>query len=215
MPTQKGGYYLADGTTRVPSVTTVCNRFKDAGGLIHWAWKEGSEGRDYRETRDKAADAGTMAHAAVDAWIHSKPIRFDGDPDVCGKAKTAFGAFLSWTEQTQLRVTHTEIPLVSEAHKFGGTFDAVVIRNGRAMADWKTSNAVYTENLIQLAAYGALWNENFPDDPIVAGNHLLRFDKEFGDFHHHYWADLSTAWDSFLHMRRLYENDKELKRRAK
>lgn len=214
MPTARAGYFKKDGT-RVPSVTTVIGRFKEAGGLIHWAWDLGKQGKDYREVRDEAADAGTLAHAAAEAWIHQQKFEFTGTEDVVERAKRSFGAFLEWTEQTQLRVTHTEMPLVSELYSFGGTFDAILVRNRRAMGDWKTSNAVYGEYLIQVAAYGKLWQEHFPDEPIDGGFHLLRFDKTYGDFHHHWWGELDRAWDAFLHLRALYDIDKELKQRAK
>lgn len=36
MPTPKKGYYTSSGL-RVPGVTTIIGRFKDSGGLIHWA----------------------------------------------------------------------------------------------------------------------------------------------------------------------------------
>lgn len=36
MPTPRKGYYTTKGE-RVPGVTTILSRFKDAGGLIHWA----------------------------------------------------------------------------------------------------------------------------------------------------------------------------------
>lgn len=214
MPTLKGGYYLADGT-RVPSVTTIIGRFKEAGGLIHWAWKLGMDGKDYREVRDAAADAGTMAHAAVDAWIHKQPFAFEGDPGICEKAAKSYGAFREWADQTQLQVTHTEMPLVSEQHRFGGTFDAILVKGNRAMGDWKTSNAIYGEYLVQVAAYGKLWQETHPDEPITGGYHLLRFDKTYGDFHAHWWGELDAAWQAFLHLRALYDLDKELKQRAK
>lgn len=213
MPTQRKGYFLADGT-RVPSVTTILSRFKDAGGLIHWAWDLGKQGKDYREERDKAADAGTIAHAAVEAWIHGQPFAFEGTEEVAQKAQRAFGAFLEWADQTQLKATHTEIPLVSEKHRFGGTFDALLVRGKRAMGDWKSSNSVYPEYLVQVAAYGKLWEEAHPDEPIDGGFHLLRFDKTYGDFHHHWWGELDRAWEAFLHLRELYEIDKELKKRA-
>jgi hypothetical protein len=213
MATQKKGYFLKD-ETRVPSVTTIISRFKDAGGLIHWAWNLGKEGKDYRDERDRAADAGTMAHEAVEAWIHGQNFSFDGPAEVTEKAQRAFGAFLEWADQTQLKATHTEIPLVSEKHRFGGTFDALLVRGKRAMGDWKTSNNVYPEYLVQVAAYGKLWEENFPDEPINGGFHLLRFDKNYGDFHAHWWGELDRAWDAFLHLRELYEIDKELKKRA-
>jgi len=215
MATLKGGYFLADGKTRVPSVTTVISRFKDAGALMWWSWNEGKEGRDFRETRDKAAEAGTMAHEAVEAWIRGANFSFSGDPDVCKRAEVAFGAFLEWADQTQLRVTHTEMPLVSEQHKFGGTFDAILVRGKRAMGDWKSSNGIYPDYLIQVAAYGQLWRETHPDEPIDGGYHLLRFDKTYGDFKHHWWGELEAGWQAFLHLRALYDLEKELKARAK
>ena len=48
MARPKGGYKLEDGT-RVPGVTTVAGAYGDKGGLVHAAWKLGSEGKDYRK----------------------------------------------------------------------------------------------------------------------------------------------------------------------
>jgi len=218
MPTQKAGYYLKDGT-RVPSVTTVLGRFKEAGPLMMWAWRCGKDGKDFREERDKAADSGTLAHAAVEAWVKGEEFRFaDGgsaDGEVAARAKVAFGAFLEWAEQTRLKVDKIEMPLVSEKYAFGGTFDAILLGAKRAMGDWKSSNGVYGEYLAQLAAYGRLWEENFPDEPITGGFHLCRFDKSHGDFTHKWWGELGAGWEYFLRLREAYEYDKELKQRAK
>lgn len=213
MGTKVGGYHTKDGV-KVPSVTTVLSRFKESGGLIHWAWALGKEGKDYREVRDDAANAGTMAHDAVECWIKNEPIVFTGTEDVCAKAKKSFEAFVEWAQQTQLKVTHTEVALISERYKFGGTLDAMLIRGKRSLGDWKTSNKVYPEYLIQVAAYGVLWEENFPDQPIEGGYHLLRFDKEYGDFHHSWWSELESAKRAFLLLREAYEIDKELKKRV-
>ena len=79
---------------------------------------------------------------------------------------------------------------------------------------WKSSNSIYPEYLIQVAAYGILWDEHNPDKPIDGGYHLIRFDKNFSDFHHHFWAELETAKAAFLKMRSLYDDMKELKKRA-
>lgn len=215
MPTAKKGYFLKDGVTRVPSVTTVLGRFKEAGGLMYWAWDCGMKGLDYRKVRDDAADAGTFAHAAVDDWVHKRPVTFEGDPALCAKARTAFEGFLEWANQTQLVVTHTEMPLVSERYKFGGTFDAILVKGKRSMGDWKSSNAIYAEYLAQIAAYGILWEENFPNEPIDGGYHLLRFDKTYGDFHQHWWNELEAGKRYFLNLRAAYEDAAELKQRAK
>ncbi len=267
MPTPREGYYLKDGT-RVPSVTTILGRYKDAGGLINWSWKLAYDPlqqavallknydaeraaiflasnplvrADYNAVRESAADAGTLAHAAVEAHIkeqaarvatasksqlkrlrHSPPnwpelikaLDRPADEETIARAKNAFESFLNWAGQSNLIVTHTEIRLVSEAHRFGGTPDAMFIHGKRALGDWKTSNSIYAEYLMQIAAYGILWEEHYPDDPITGGYHLLRFDKTYADFTHKHWNELETAKIAFLKLREAYELEKELKKRA-
>lgn len=209
MATAKGGYHTSDGT-RVPSVTTILGRFKEAGGLIHWAWELGKEGKDYRQVRDEAALSGTIAHEAVEAWIKKQSYEIADE-----RAQKSFEAFKEWADQTQLQVIETELGLVSEKHRFGGTLDAMLVRGKLSCGDWKTSNAVHPEYLCQIAAYGILWEENFPEKPILGGYHLMRFDKTYGDFSHRWWSELETAKKAFLLMRDLYDCDKELKARAK
>lgn len=222
MPTPKQGYFLRDGS-RVPGVTSVISRFKDAGALMHWAWEQGKAGIDYRETRDAAATAGTLAHAAVEAWVHGRAFKpqnwadaiEEHGPEIAGKAEKAYGAFAEWAEQTRLKVTATEVAMVSEAHRVGGTLDAILVSGKRAIGDWKTSKALYPDMLLQIAAYGRLWDETHPDDPITGGYHLLRFDKEGGHFSHHWWDELDVAWQAFVRLRELWDLDKLLKQRTK
>jgi len=206
--------YTVDGK-KVPSVTTIIGRFKESGALIHWAWTEGKEGRDYRQTRDSAASAGTLAHLMVEADIRGTPIPniADYDGDTWAKASSAFKAYGAWREQTQLEPDHSETPLTCACHMVGGTLDTILVRGRRALGDWKTSNAVYQDYLIQLAAYGHLWTVNHPDMPLEGGFHLLRFSKQAGDFTHHFWPALDEALEAFFLMRRLYDLDKQLKGR--
>lgn len=215
MPTQKKGYWVEG--QRVPSVTTIISRFKDAGGLIHWAWQLGCDGKDYREVRDAAASAGTIAHQLVDDYIHGRsatPLPPEATPEIMAKAQNAFAVFKEWQSQTNLVVEQTELPLVSVKYRFGGTFDAILVKGKRSMGDWKTSNNVYQDYLLQLAAYALLWEENFPDKPLEGGYHLLRFDKEHADFHHHFWSELEEAKRGFILMRELYDIVASLKKRA-
>lgn len=214
MARPEGGYRLLDGT-RVPGVTTISGKLKSAEPLMAWAVRETLAGRDYKATRDRAADAGSLAHAAVEAWIRGKPYEMRGEPDIVARGQKAFDSFLRWAEQTKLRIVEPEVSLVSERYRFGGTMDALLLDDQRAISDWKSSAGTYADMLIQIAAYGALWDEHHPDDPITGGFHLVRFDKEFGDFHHHYWAELESAWQAFLHLRAVYDLEQELRKRAK
>jgi hypothetical protein len=213
MPSPKAGYRNAKGE-KIPGTTTIIGKFKEAGGLIHWAWSLGMEGKDYREVRDAAADAGTLAHDAVESYIHKQPVKWpDGPAEKVEKAQMAFSAFLEWAEGSKLTVDRTEVQLVSEKYQFGGTLDAMFIQGKRSMGDWKTSNGIYTDYLVQLGAYGILWEENYPNDPIEGGFHLVRFDKTYGDFSHKWWSELEAAKKKFLCYREAYELDKELKKR--
>lgn len=223
MPTPRAGYFLKDGT-KAPGTTTIIGRFKDSGGLLRWAFKQGKEGKAklYDES-EKAADIGTCAHGMVELSICGKSAsEIDdyvkatlADPEMQLKAYSAFGAYESWAKNFKVKIIEQELQLVSERHRYGGTLDAMgLIDNQLVLLDWKTSNSVYSDYLIQLAAYRNLWEENFPDKPITGGFHLLRFAKEHGDFAHHYFPNLDNAWRQFLLFREAFEIDKELKKRA-
>lgn len=225
-PTPAKGYRLKDGT-KVPGTTTIIGRFKDSGGLIHWAWEQGRDGFDYRATRDSAADAGTLGHwlveqeisgltnAAIRYYLDERVTKEKIHTETAAKAVKAWESYRRWANQSKLKIVAQEMQLVSEVHKFGGTPDAVGEIDGQlCILDWKTGNALYRDALVQVAAYKALWEENRPDKPITGGFHICRFSKEHGDFVHAYYDELDDAWEQFLLFRRAFEIDKQLKKRA-
>jgi hypothetical protein len=214
MPRPVGGYRNQAGE-RIPGASTIAKLIAESDGLIHWAWQQGIDGVDYRESRDKAAGAGSLVHAAAEAWKHKQPYEWVGDPGLIKKAQTGYHAFIEWTHQTKLTVEQTEIPLVSERYQFGGTFDATLIGDRRVMADYKTAASLYPEHLLQIAAYGTLWNENFPDNPITGGYYILRFSRDYGDFSAHWFGELDEAWQAFLHCRALYDAKAKVKARCR
>lgn len=215
MPTAP--YKLSDGT-RVPGVTTVLNRFKYSEGLIHWAWNLGMEGKDYRAERDKAGNCGTLAHAMIELWLAGDPPRkaLSGVEDELEvKAQQAFEMAEDWWLGQRFSLVEQECHLVSEEYRFGGTPDCIVRdRHGRlALCDWKTSNKLYSDHLIQAAAYVQLWNEN-REEPIEGGIHIGRFSKEFPDFEHRHFGEFSEAWEQFQAFRQCYDRDKVLRKRV-
>lgn len=211
------GYRLADGT-RVPGTTTIAKMIDggDVEGLLIWANRLGQEGKDHRAERDKAASIGTLAHDMVECHIAGASLPAPGaDPEMWDKACRAFQGYLDWERRTRLKVIVTEAGLVSEMYRFGGALDAIGEIDGElCLCDWKTSNSIYPAYLLQLAAYRQLWEENNPDKPLTGGFHLCRFSKDFPDFSHHHFADLSHEWGMFLHCLALYEGRKSVKRRA-
>jgi hypothetical protein len=214
----KDGYKLKDGT-KVSSVTTVLGRFKESGGLLQWAFQVGKSGAaTLYEKRDEAADVGSLVHDTIQARIHKE--QEPAIPEAMReRVMSALSAYQEWFDGNRMTIVATEVPQVSELYRFGGTIDAVA-RDGKGrlcLLDWKTSNGVYPDYAIQLAAYRQLWNENGPADEQITdgGYHLCRFAKEHGDFEHRYWPDLSEAFEEFTLLVKAYELDKKLKARIK
>lgn len=221
MPHPKGGYRLKDGT-RVPGTTTIIGRFKKADALLYWACEQGKaiergEISSLYDRRDAAADAGTIAHALVECHIaNDDPAGvLDGiPPDIGRQAKQAYEAYLIWERTTKIKIVEQEIELVSETYRYGGCPDAIGEIDGLLyLIDWKTSNSVFSDMLLQLAAYRQLWEENFPDKPLC-GYHLCRFSKVHADFAHHYYSELNDAWRLFQLYREAYDLDKIISKRV-
>lgn len=219
MARPKGGYKV-DGKS-VPGVTTIIGRFKDSGGLLWWAFEQGKsaergEINSLYDRRDEAGEAGTLAHEMVEAHIRKRPMPDTSkySYDILRKANQAFENFLKWSTTNKIEVVEQEVSLVSKKYRFGGTVDAIMADGQLAIGDWKTSDGVYQDYLIQLAAYKQLWEENYPDRPIKGGFYLCRFAKEYGDFAHYYWSELDDAWEQFKLFRKAYDLDKKLKKRV-
>lgn len=229
MATPRQGYTLPDGS-KVPGTTTVAGRFKESGGLLQWAFQQGKAGKvTLYEDSQKACDIGTAAHGMIEAHINGASIddaikSFGLEPSMATKALNAFEQYLTWERQTKLKMLskYQEIQLVSTKYRFGGTPDAIGEIDGQiVLLDWKTSNGVYQDYLLQLAAYNHLINDGVVMgtwEPlglkIAGGFHLCRFSKDHPDFAHHYYGELDLAWEQFQLFRTAYENDKLLKKRA-
>jgi len=220
------GYHNAAGD-KIPGTTTVIGRFKDSGGLIQWAYKTGRDHermvaqgkeapRHLYDVVEKAGEAGTIAHDMIEAFILGKPTpTIAASDDVIAKASNAFQQFGEWHEQSRIEIIATERSYVSERYQFGGTVDAIGrdMKGRVVLLDWKSSNAVYQDMLIQLAAY-ALLLEECASDWTPKGFHLLRVAKESADFAHHFFGELEDAKRSFVLMRELYALDYGLRKRA-
>lgn len=174
-------YKTADGK-RAPGVTTVLGVL-DKAALLPWAagleralvLEHAGAGtldalpRQYafEAKRDKAADLGTITHARIEAWLKGTELDPDGLPaDLYAESVHGYERFREWWFGEGLQVVASELPLVSERYRVGGTLD-VVARDAAGelvLVDIKTSNATrtwpYPSVIGQVAAYRALWGEH-------------------------------------------------------
>lgn len=204
MPTQE--YRLKD-KTKVPGVTTVIGGQLawNKNALMYWAWQQGKDGKNFRDTADAAADLGTRVHALIELEM-----RGQRPADIPKDCEASLLAFYEWRDAFRLQATGSEVALISEKYRYGGTLDyPVMVSDRRCILDLKTSKGVYVDHRIQLSAYGHLWDEAYPDDQVT-GFHLLQVGKEDGSFHHHYWPSLSKEFEAFFLLRGLYDLQKQL-----
>lgn len=149
------------------------------------------------DKRDKAADAGTFAHAFIENHLKGlpEPSRDGVAKDVLNKAESCYLAYLDWEKAHSFKMVKSELSLISEQHQFGGTIDIGAVVNELGIVDLKTSKDIYFSMWVQVAAYGKLWNENYTDKPIK-GYHILRL-GENGDFDHKFRPNLNEEWEAF------------------
>jgi hypothetical protein len=215
------GYYTKAGE-RVPSVTEVLGKFKNADPLVGWAFKLGKESgiaqaqgrpapRSAYEVKTQAAQAGQIAHDMLECYLNKTVYVYEGPKlpfGVMDRAVRGFENGRNWMDRSKYVVCSTEYSIVSERHRFGGTYDALLKYDGKwYLGDWKTSNAIYADYLIQVAAYAILCEENQESNgqPFsISGYDILRFSKEYADFEHKHFTDLSDAKAAFLLMLQLY-----------
>jgi hypothetical protein len=208
--------YRNETGQRLPSAATIIGRFREPSGLIRWAYHRGRNSialPDAPEVAEPGVIASDMvgAHLHGIEWLPEAPI----ECETLRTAKSAFTAYCRWERKHKLRIRHIKVPLASAEFRFGGTLDAIGTIAGKlALFDWKASNAVYQNHLVALGAHRALWDENYPDQPLTGGFHVFRFARQSAAFSHHFYPQLDEAWEQFVLFRRAYDIDALLKKRT-
>lgn len=127
----------------------------------------------------KAADIGTVLHEY--AYCKENNLLFDkeklaGHPDL-GKIANAMSNFDTWHATCRDVVVKSEQIVGSWTHWFAGTFDRLVIRDGKLiLCDFKTSGGISVDHKIQLAGYRIAAQEWLGLE--IAGLEVERFDKD-------------------------------------
>lgn len=203
----------------IPGTTDIIKRFMNRDRLLYWAFSRGKQG--HAKLYDNAAlDIGTATHTMAELDLKGDPpasIEFYltatlRDPEEQEKARAAFGSFKQWRAEFAVEPHVQELSLVSERLQFGGTIDNVAhIRKGLGMVDFKTSTKgeVYEDHVLQLAAYGILWEETHPDEKINEGYHLIVLPKDGSKPIHREWTheQLNPFRQKFWLYRRAYDYD--------
>ncbi len=207
-------YKTKDGEI-VRSVTEVITKNLGWGKeeLMSWVKKMSFSGIDYKEVFNKAGNIGTITHELVNCYLRHKPIPMfvDYKKEDIEKAKGNFLLYLDWEKKHKINLIGNEIPLVSERYRYGGTLDKIAIVDSElAIVDFKTSNTIWPEMLIQLSAYGNLWEEN--NNEKVKKFIILHLN---GTCKPYYFKSLETEFDVFYHLLIIEAGKKKIENKLK
>jgi len=202
-------YLLSDGT-QVPGGSTISKLGDSVEGLIYWAWDLGRQGKDYRKVSKEACDVGTLAHFMIEAYLNSFVCDLsDYEQELIDKALVSYAKFTDWWETQDLPWVATEIQLVHNAARYGGTIDLVAknSKGDHVLLDFKTSKKISESYWRQVAGYASLWDENHEHkaDLRIKDHAIVRIGKEEeGDFEVVWKSDLLKEWIVFQKQVELY-----------
>ena len=202
-------YRLADGTM-VPGVTTVLG-ILNKPALVRWANRLGLQGIDSTKYVDEKAAIGTLAHQMVADYLKGQVTDTSEYSRVqIDQAENAALSYFEWEKAHPFKPVLVEEPMVSEAHRYGGTIDCLGVMYGElCLVDFKTSSGIWPEMLTQAAAYLKLAQECNWD---VRGAIILRIGRTPDEgFEERIVNHVEKRWALFQHCMEIYKLQKEMK----
>ena len=209
-------YKLKSGK-RVPGVTTITGVLNKPA-LVKWANNLGLEGIDSSKYVNELGDVGTLTHYRVECFFTKVEVDLqDYTPRQIEASDVAMLKFLDWYKNSGFDFIASELQLVSEKERYGGTIDLygklVSLDQGVpdkcVLIDLKTSGACYPEHYTQVAGgYAPLLRENgYPVDDVYILR-IGRSEEEGFEFRRVPAQDLHEK--RFKLCRDLYEINKRL-----
>lgn len=208
-------------------------------GELDQLFKEAKTAKD--DELETAGDVGHVAHDWIENYIRAvlaeKQERVEEllakfPPDE--RAKNCCIAALGWMAGHNVRWISTERKVYSRLHKFAGTLDGLALvdscsdemccrhefKDRLTITDWKTSNALYIEYLLQTAAYWIAYEEERPyfinDLGEVTDRWIIRLGKDDAEFDpwHCERETLETDARAFLNALKLTLSVREVEDRV-
>jgi len=154
--------------------------------------------------KTEAGDIGTKAHAEIE-----KIIKTDTEPTeielsaMDPRVANAVRSYLTWRAESHFRPIHSEERVAILKHKFAGTIDCIGTLNGkRTLIDLKTSNNIYPEMKLQVAAYAKAWEETHNEK--IEDVRILRIGKDKPEFECHIIDNIDSLLSVFLSCISIY-----------
>jgi hypothetical protein len=172
----------------------------------------------HKEKLEEAGNIGSIAHAWIETYIKAVlkgneaeiQLIINNTPEDI-QAKSACIASLDWQVKHNVRWLGTERKVYSRKYKFAGTMDGLCLtdscddldcckveyKDHLTICDWKTSNYLYNEFLLQTAAYMQAYQEETGE--VITDRWIIRLSKDTAEFDAWHLGPETFAddWDAF------------------
>lgn len=188
---------IIDGV-EYPSVTEIIGVL-DKSFLAYWRGKIGNEEAD-RIARESAAK-GSKVHELIETFL------LNGRVDLCGltaEIKDLFAAWHEWWIEQTYKVVALEKKVISQKHKYGGTFDCILEKDGHLyITDWKVSKSDDHYRNLQLAGYALAYEEQIGTK--IKKGLIVRIDPVEKEVTEKHIANLWKYTKLFVSLRALFD----------
>lgn len=189
----------------------------------------------HKKKLDQASFVGNLAHDWIEAYIKAilaghivhGVTYWALPPPNNEQAANCCKAALSWMTRHNIRWIHTEKKVYSLQFGFAGTMDGLCLadsctdtqccryefKDQLCLADWKSSNELRIEYLLQTAAYQFAYQEEHGQ--MIYSRWVIRLGKEDGEFEPWHINTLSEDWNAFRHALDLNAAVHSIKKRMK
>lgn len=151
----------------------------------------------HKDILDDAGDIGKQAHALIENHINLCIGKVDNQVEVLDKDNRVTScviAALSWMSNHNVRWVSTERKIYSKLFGYAGTMDGLAhvdscndpkcckshFKDRLSLIDWKSSNGLYIEYLLQTAAYKYAYEEETGEE--ITDRWIVQLGKEDGTF---------------------------------
>ncbi len=147
----------------VPSVTSILEAYPKGYGLTQWLK---DLGHNADQVLERAAEIGSKVHKAINILLKGEAVEWD-DMTYTLEEWQYILKFEEFWKTYKPELIATEWGGASTTLGYGGTLDVICkFRDEVWLIDFKTSNAIYNQYELQVAAYRQLWNELVPEQRI-------------------------------------------------
>lgn len=149
--------------------------------------------KKYKEAQMEAKDIGKEIHEWISQWILGKKPKMPENE----KVVNGISAFLKFQKENKFKWIESERIVYSKKHNYAGFLDAVAMNvKERILVDFKSSNGIYPEMVLQVAGYKIAYEEETKKK--IDRAMIIRLGKETGEFEVRELDDMGKDEKAFL-----------------